>query len=636
MQFLQKGQNKDGSFDSLSSPHKDFQFAKSYQTTFFSSLILPCLDSTDERQRKITERLTKFLVAQKSGNGSFNYWSRQSAEYNSIPYPDDLDDTFCALGALSKVRPDLIDGLVLAQISKLLITTEQKPGGPYRTWLIDASVGPKWQDLDLVVNSNIAWFLSQQNVDLPGINTFVETRIQSGNLSSPYYPNVLPVLFFISRWYKGAYKQKLIDLLLSSDMDKEYLGSLQNAALMVLTLSNFGVATKAMKPYAQYIEENYASGWLPDQFCVDPVHEGQQYFAGSPYLTAALCIQAMQQFAMSQTQTINCGTLSVVSGEQSIHESIVLAVEHHFVKVGPEIAMSGPSFMRGLIKKDTDHQITLLSSRFAQAMNAGLPTKFLQDLGKINLYGWIAYTIYDQIMDEAKLIKLAPVAQVCARQLGTCYLKVAGLNIDMQSLFNSVMNGIDEANAWELIHARADYDKIAINKSTLPKYDNLGHLARKSMGHSLGPLIVMFAAGYDKGSPEYRAVHNFFHHYLIARQLNDDAHDWEVDLARGQLTSVVAWLLQEYFAAGYSETNLDQLRTFFWRNTIHTVNKNLNVHINEARTTFIGLPIFTTNRFANFIERMLRPYEQAMKKAIDETEQAKSFLSEYKNGLNLV
>ena len=149
--FLSKKQQKDGAFLSLSSPSQtNFTKAKKYRSTFPAALILSAIyDVKDTAQTKqLKKGLGKFLAAQKNDNWSFNYWARDAKENKDLPYPDDLDDTFCSLSALFQHKPKSIDGKALAKIVSLLTFVEDKEGGPYRTWLVPLDSEKVWLDVD--------------------------------------------------------------------------------------------------------------------------------------------------------------------------------------------------------------------------------------------------------------------------------------------------------------------------------------------------------------------------------------------------------------------------------------------------------------------------------------------------------
>src|SRR5262249_49160595 len=144
------------SFSSLSSASADYSSPLTYRTTFFTSNILAALAVThDPALFEVKQKSVGFLLNQKSPQWSFNYWDRQSPEFRELPYPDDLDDPFCALAALTATDPQLITGQALAHAVNLLTATEVKPGGPYRTWLVTAAAEAVWQDVDLAVNANV-------------------------------------------------------------------------------------------------------------------------------------------------------------------------------------------------------------------------------------------------------------------------------------------------------------------------------------------------------------------------------------------------------------------------------------------------------------------------------------------------
>ncbi|HVX56564.1 MAG TPA: hypothetical protein VHA37_02425, partial [Candidatus Saccharimonadales bacterium] len=97
--FLARQQGDDGSFISYSSASmQPFRRRRSWQTTFVPALMLGALAGLDvPAALRIRRPLAKFLLQQRDANWSFNYWTRQSPDRLTQPYPNDLDDTFCAL-----------------------------------------------------------------------------------------------------------------------------------------------------------------------------------------------------------------------------------------------------------------------------------------------------------------------------------------------------------------------------------------------------------------------------------------------------------------------------------------------------------------------------------------------------------
>src|SRR3989344_8132918 len=97
LRYISLGQLEDGSFLSYSSPtQKPFKKEKNYRTVFATTLILSCLNSIKDTAEvsRIRQKASEFILSQKNNNCTFNYWTRDSKEYSSLPYPNDLDDTF--------------------------------------------------------------------------------------------------------------------------------------------------------------------------------------------------------------------------------------------------------------------------------------------------------------------------------------------------------------------------------------------------------------------------------------------------------------------------------------------------------------------------------------------------------------
>jgi hypothetical protein len=171
-------QRKDGDFTSLSSFHPtNFTDAVAYSTTFFTSIILECLNGVAESKNyrplvdSIRVKAATFLLAEKNEGWSFNYWARTSVERETMPYPDDLDDTFSALAALAHYDASIMNGAALAAVVNILTRAETKEGGPYRTWLVAAAEEP-WADVDVAINSTVGYFLSRIGVHLPNVEKF--------------------------------------------------------------------------------------------------------------------------------------------------------------------------------------------------------------------------------------------------------------------------------------------------------------------------------------------------------------------------------------------------------------------------------------------------------------------------------
>jgi hypothetical protein len=603
--IVRKAQLPDGGFLHQSSPAQDFsRGAVVYKTTFFAANILACLNSVAtiapavDNLADIRAPAARFLLAQKSDHWSFNYWARDTVEVKTMPYPDDLDDTFVALAALHGYNPALIDGAVLAQVAKMLTAVEAAPGGPYRTWLVataaaapgtppDSKAAPpdKWRDVDLVVNSNIGYFLSRVGVRLSNLERFVRERVERGNLYSPYYPGSCPVEYFTSR----------------------FLGS-------------------ASAPPPVDVERLFARGEFdrPQPFCIDPSRDGKMCYAGSSALTAAFCAEAL------------ASRLSQFSQAPQISSSSW----HHRPPAIPAATLLERAKMtaRGRCYR-LPESLKAITLREIEATNAGemvmvpyamhhalgnpqtVSRRRLDDLALANLYGWMAYTIYDDVLDGDKdeqqtRLKLSG-ANFFLRELTAYYIQLENEIPGIGEYFWQLLDGIDSANAEE----QERVGGIAVDR-----------LADRSLGHALPALAVLFASGAARmGSAAAAKITettlSFFRNYLIARQLHDDAHDWSDDLARGRLNSAGARLMAIH-STGEQGDPID-LKKFFWREAIPAIVADIKKYLNQARADLAVLQSMGIIRDQAPLEEWLMRLEAAAGRAIRERDEVEKFIAAF-------
>ena len=119
-------------------------------------------------------------------------------------------------------------------------------------------------------------------------------------------------------------------------------------------------------------------------------------------------------------------------------------------------------------------------------------------------------------------------------------------------------------------------------------------------------------------------VYLFFIHFLIAKQLNDDAHDFVEDLQKEHITPVVAMLLKK--AKKQNKRKLSELKELFWQEIIVDTEKLISLHVKKANHVLKNVPIIADK---NILEEMISVYEHAAKKAIEERKNVKKFLQVY-------
>lgn len=663
IKFLKKSQARDGSFISLTSPSShSFKKAVKCESVFSSALVLSSLNLFKESKEIdiIKKNTANFLLSQKSEHWTFNYWARDSKQSKKMPYPDDLDDTSCTLAALYEHDPDLIDGEVLAKAVIVLTALEQKEGGPYSTWLVPPDAKAVWKDIDLAVNNNIAYFLSQHDVELPGIIELTEEAIKSKKYISPYYPNKYPIIYFISRWYRGKLKDVIAKQLLKELNSQKIKLNALDTALSVSALLNFEVSHEQVEAGISHIlksqtktakDKTSGNFWKPYLFYtgINPVGDKKMYYAGSSALTTAFCLETLNKFKSQSSNSKIPTKKSKIESEENIHKEVIKKAKQRFSILKNDLKKQALKILNKTIKADKDKQIVLLPHFFQNSLNSltsrqGLDVndELIIELGLANLYGWIAYTIYDDFLDEEGNPKLLPVANVCLRELTEIFENVLPEEIGFKEFFNKVMDTVDGANAWEVLNTRC----LTLTKSKslkLPNYGNLKQLAEKSLGHALGPAAVLFSLGYKENSKEVKSLMAFFKHYIIARQLNDDAHDWEKDLKNGQINAVAVQILKKFrsiksklLKTKHKITNkkeiiddkdIEKLQQIFWNDVVVGVSDNILKHTTLAEKKLKVLSIINEK---SLIEKILKPIENSAHKTQHEHKEAFKFLKAYK------
>ncbi len=566
--------------------------------------------------KRLTHKAADFLLSQRSSEWSWNYWRRTPPKGKVPSYPDDLDDTANTLAALSLIKPKVIDGAALGSIAQLLIATEHKTGGPYRTW-IHAPTAKSWQDVDVVVNANIGYFLSLQGVSVPGLNAFLARCLTQNKLNSPYYIGNIPCLYFLAGWYSdetGMLDSKLKKLLTRP----EELNSLMLGLVITASCKRDLPHGQIAPAVSQLISLQQEDHWPAEALYLDPASKGVQHYAGSEVLTTAYAIEALQTYdtlSLSRTKPVTKVT----------RRNSTLNAAHNFGRSLPPITRA--TYRAGLTmieQADSASQITLVANLAAKAYGKPVAASVCEHLNLASLNGWLAYTIYDDFLDDEGQSLQLGAANIAQRQMLWHFDNALPKNTDYHNLVRDVLTVVDTANTWEIAHARATKSGSKL-QYTLPNYGSYRQLAEKSQGHMLAVCGVAIASGLDIQSSELYNVRRFFHHFLIAKQLNDDAHDWREDLQRGHLSSVVCMILRDKAPRTCYLSQLPKLRLYFWETTIHEVSGLVLHHIKQARRHLA----LSGMQNPEILEALLSPLEKGALDATAQQAQAQDFISSY-------
>lgn len=630
---LAKSQLKDGSFESLTSSNKKFTDTQKRESVFPTILILSALNSLPDtiELREIKRRASKFILSQKSDFWSFNYWKRGSKDSQREPYPDDLDDTFCALSTIFKYAPKLLTGKVTAKAINLLTALEKAEGGPYFTWILQSEL-KAWKDIDLAVNSNIAYFLSLEGVHLKNIDRLVEKAIDDSNYYSPYYASSYAIIYFISRFYSGNKKSKMINFLFSKKNKKGFWNNPLDTALAVSALINLGFSDlKEIEKSADYLKR-----CLQNNFCgvysliIESKKDGKTKYAGSGALTESFCLEAINKLHTLESRVAS--KPKIKNSMDDLYQGVIKMTDNHFLELSSELKTQFDKIRKKILSKPGGKEIMLVSAYFREALGA---TRKIDDalvikLGAINLYGWIAYTIYDDFLDGEGDPRLLSLANICLKEVA---LGLSDLNINHSfETAKIILDKIDEANVWEILNCRAEVagSKFIVPKN-LPKYDNFEKIADRSLGHAIGPITILSVLGFDETSPEIKAIRDFFSHYIIARQLNDDVRDFEDDLRSGHLSPVVSLVVEKWQKKHkVSEMDLNnelpELQKIFWDDVVPTISELTLSYFDKAKNLIKDMAIVSKK---SLLYELLEPIKQSTMKVLGERKEMTDFLSEF-------
>lgn len=291
------------------------------------------------------------------------------------------------------------------------------------------------------------------------------------------------------------------------------------------------------------------------------------------------------------------------------------------------------------IKKTTarnhDKQMSLMAYFMREALGnkaSQISEEMIVDLGLANIFFWTAFIIYDDFWDEDEAAepRILPTANLFARSYVDYFCTLLPESTGFRAFFHKVMDELDGANTWENIHCRAKIEGTKfIVPDQLPDYGEYENKFRPASGHILGPVAMMVQLGYSVESPEVKNLVAYFRNYLIAMQINDDSHDWEEDLRRGHISTVVAMLLQDLNWPTKEidlEKDLSELKKVFWFKTIAKAARLAVGYTEKSRQALQSLAILENPAP---LEKFILISENVAKKALKEQRDSVNFLESW-------
>jgi hypothetical protein len=259
-----------------------------------------------------------------------------------------------------------------------------------------------------------------------------------------------------------------------------------------------------------------------------------------------------------------------------------------------------------------------------------LSEEFMAKLGLANLYGWLAYTIYDDFLDGEGKPELISTANVSMRRSLENFVGALPENESFAAFVHHTFDAIDGANAWEVARCRFKLGSAKLQTGRLPDYGNLEKLADRSLGHALAPMAVLAAAGQGLDTDEAQKMFRAFRHYLIARQLNDDAHDWEEDLRAGLVTPAVVMVLKK-IGVRPGKRDITEListgRHHFWHVVLPEICELMRSHVRLSREALRSSALVKKD---GIMDELLDGIEASASSALNQQKQAEDFLKYYR------
>ncbi len=350
--------------------------------------------------------------------------------------------------------------------------------------------------------------------------------------------------------------------------------------------------------------------------------------------TEAMKIAKSLRGAKDEKPAINA---SVFSEEESkIMEIIYNKFDERMTLFPQDLRVVAKEAIDKTIQGNQDKQMSLMSFYTKQALGKKgeqISDDVVAELGLANILFWTAFIIYDDFWDEDEEAqpKKLPVANIFARHYIDYFTNLLPSDSGFPSFFQQTMDNLDAANFWETQDCRTKVEGLTFHiPKNLPDYADYENKFRPASGHILGPVSMLMMLGYKIDSPEIRNFMDYFRHYLIAMQINDDAHDWEEDMGRGHISTVVDLLLRDFERKDGVidlEKDLPELKKIFWFKTIKKAAGIAISHTEKSRQALKSVNIF---KDIKPLERIINITENVAKKALKEQVDSINFLETYK------
>jgi hypothetical protein len=611
---IRKLQNKDGSF------------GENIFTTAFVLHSLKKISGCNNLEKDTIEKMAKkselFLSSQKNLEGSWNYHYRQ----RPAALPDDIDDTFCVLSSIHISDPEKINPADFAVIEKILKSTREKTSGVYNTWIYKTGYkkDSTWNDTDPVVNANIAYFLALCHRKSGCIAEYIDKAIEQ-DFPSKYYSNPLLSSYFVCRGYGGMKKETLKEkVYLRAERESKKETNPTGLAFCLASLLYLGESPHNLdiQKYAEKIigvrkNTSGLSDIGSENLYIEKISKNGPEYARSTAMEYAIRGEAISLYLRAQ--------------EKDMSAEIVAYIENRICVFPKQLQHEMTSLLRKTVITGKKSKAFLFPFHVSKnLLNCSVDKEHTLVCCALGVYGWMAYTIYDSIMDQPGDTRQLPIATILYREFCTLGNEISKKNTSNKSFghfFKEFMDTMESTQYTEITKLRLKIDPsreiVFLNKS-LPCISSKEHI-EKSIGYALPSLGILLGACSDYSVSETQGIDElnikrfikFFRGYIEIMQAGDDLRDWHEDINNGILTPITRQIIQHWRTSGnQKETHINLIREknclqkIYDRHVLKKESRRMIKKVNALVNIIDSMTFFTNT---TFIKENIIPYKKTAK-----------------------
>ena len=255
-------------------------------------------------------------------------------------------------------------------------------------------------------------------------------------------------------------------------------------------------------------------------------------------------------------------------------------------------------------------------------------------------HAWVAYTTFDSIIDKEIDSRFIPIANLCLHHMDDTlrdYMKNQYIN-RLNIYSTDILSGIVEELLVETNKGLFRDGTFSYQFNPPSKIDSFSPTAPcKSIGHCIGPILLLTYTHPKISHEEIKHFISFYKNLLSAKQLSDDAHDWETDMslhtnlkvgrtnikikeliAGTRYTPVTKIILDEVYYSQKHSIDISNLRKIFTKIALPKILEQMQIYSRESERELIFLKKYLSTDQRKYWTDKVRKYEHGVAKAMTE------------------